>query len=369
MRLRPLLALSVIGSFTLAAVSVTVLDKVHHDESDASVADLSDAAADAARSAPAMGHLEAEAGPPDPCALFHASNEALIASFEAGDAGDGCAFQRPRVGCVTTTNGVTWGYRIVRAQAYPGAAERCYTAYDFDLVRRDDAGTQVVPSGHMSLSFDPYSLDVNIGLDAAADYDNDGEVELLRTTWTEGSADEEIPMQERTLLTFKAGDLAPYEPASGITIEQLEDVDQDGRPDLISRGPYAHVVEDIDNFHHERAVAPSIFAYLARLDGTFVLGDAASIAFTRRYCDAQPAVTSLTVEDTTGRPDLDHSSLATAMTCTVLRGGKGAARIVQAWNAVCRNRKEDDDPSGRRDWECQDWPKELATIRPPFVLE
>ncbi len=335
------------------------------------------------------------------CARLEAANEALLRGLEHQDAGDGCLFSRPAVGCLTTSTGTTWGYRILSAQArYRGDPEHrtpqtdhlCDTDIDVEMVREDDAGVRAVDGSKETLSYDDQTENRSVLLQELADYDGDGEPEIRRQseTWQMETG----PGIINTILTFHAGIASEYPPARKIAIDGVLDVDHDGRQDLISKGPYAAVSAE-SAFGNERSVAPGIFVYHARPDGSFVLGDRESIAYTESQCPSDAGAPTLSLRDT-AYPGKDDAPQVQSLLCARLRGMSRKA-IDDAWNAVCAGydakceasvaavAREVDPEEAKRHlpgkcanyqcrtdncdvFLCQDWAKQLARVAPPFLL-
>jgi len=263
---------------------------------------------------------------------------------------------------VTTARGVTWGYRIVHTRTEKGAVDAneiqdCETGHDVELVRRDRAGTKAVAGANETLTYDAFTRQNDIALLALTDYDGDGEIEILRVhdaLQREGSLE-----HEATVLTFKNGTVTAYPPAAKLKIEGHEDVDGDGREDLLSRGPYEKVGPN-DAFGNGWSIVSALFAYHASPDGSFALGDDASMAYTRRHCPAPTKDVTLTLDDTTGARE--HEKLADELACARL-WGVPPQKVEHAWDAVCRDFDAEVDP-----FACQTWPKDLAAVAPPFTL-
>jgi hypothetical protein len=294
------------------------------------------------------------------CSALAAENEAKLAKLERADAGDGCPIERPDVNCVTTPNGVTWGYRLVKSRTVDDSPEhaqrdsfQCHSTNELDLVRIDASGERAIPGRRLSLDHQWYNNSDSHRVDSLADYDGDGEYEILLTH--DARQHEGGPEHEALVLKYKAGVLGPYAPAAGIAIDHAEDVDGDGRADLVSPGRYSNVTSE-DVFGNGWPVGPAIFVWHSEPDGTFREGGPASIAFAKKRCPSRPAV--VLADEHFGRGDSD----ALAIVCARLWGAP-AEEIERAWDRVCANHEAGGDPLA-----CQGWPKDLAAIEPPFDL-
>lgn len=298
------------------------------------------------------------------CSALEAANDAALAKWRAEDAGAGCPLEPAVVNCIPTDSNVMWGYLLVDVD-YDGPTPRnderdCRTLQTFELVRQDAAGTRIIAGATEKLTREGLPTQDSIELQALADYDGDGEVEILRThshTEYEG-----VLEQRADLLTFRAGTLSLYEPARHVTFVSVGDIDDDGRPDLLSEGPYSKVTW-FDGFprDHTGGAVPSIFAYHARPDGTFAL-DGASMAYAKSTCPSRAAVPRLTRDAMV----FFDSDVAEKLLCARL-WGESTKEIHRAWNAVCA-RPDAGDAGDEEEQPCQTWATQIADIAPPFVL-
>lgn len=263
---------------------------------------------------------------------------------------------------MTTGTGVTWGYEIRAASAkYEGQAAPdsgdghdfdCSTEVEVELVRTDARGARTV--GGKETLHRAWYHEYSLSLTALADYDGDGEVEVLRVR--DGHEHEGGPVRETSMLTFANGAIGPYAKLGAVDIEEVEDVDGDGRPDLVTRGPYGAITMD-DAFGNSWPAGPVLFLAHALPDGTFRVGDPVSIAYTRAKCPSRPAL-SFREEDL----QFAHGA-EEAVVCARLWGA-AEAEVRRAWTAACV-RPADADTGGMP---CGTWAKELAAVAPPFIL-
>lgn len=293
------------------------------------------------------------------CMSLAAANRATVARAKSG----GCAGQESELGCVTTPAGITWGYEVVMAKttddntAPPDSGEwsdfQCQTEEQVRVVRVDGAGTRT--AGKSETITRAWHATRSLAVRALADYDGDGEVEVLREL--DGHDHEGGPVHEVTVLTFAKGAIGPYGPAERHAPVGVEDVDGDGRPDLVTRGPYGGV-EMSDAFGNAWPAGPAMFVAHAKSDGTFALGDAESLAYTRAKCPARPALAF-------SRDDMVFAIGAQdTIVCARLRG-VAKSEIDKQWNALCPAT----DGGSQLGMDCEDWPKELAAVAPPFALK
>ena len=83
---------------------------------------------------------------------------------------------------------------------------------------------------------------------------------------------------------MKNGTVQPYAPAAGIVFHRVEDVDHDGRPDLVTYGTYRASFPDRCSSEHSPIVGPALLAHALK-DGTFSMADAQAIAFAKQSCE------------------------------------------------------------------------------------
>jgi hypothetical protein len=159
------------------------------------------------------------------------------------------------------------------------------------------------------------------------------------------------------MLTFASGAIGPYAKAGAVGIEEVDDVDGDGRPDLVTRGAYGAVTMD-DAFGNSWPAGPVLFLAHAQPDGTFVVGDPVSLAYTRGKCPARPALSFKEEE-------LQFATGAERTVVCARLWGAAEAEVRRAWTAACA-RPADADPGGMP---CGTWAMELAAIAPPFALK
>lgn len=139
---------------------------------------------------------------------------------------------------------------------------------------------------------------LRLGAVSFFDWDGDGEPEafLRRGRASFGCGREGDPLDERGgIWTFHAGQVTPYEPArravgEGAGPQAVRDADGDGRPDLLSAGPFRAVVELACGTAGGTALleGPELLAR-SRPDGGFAPDDEAAQAYLRRACPSAPS--------------------------------------------------------------------------------
>jgi hypothetical protein len=151
------------------------------------------------------------------------------------------------------------------------------------------------------------------------DWDGDGEPELYLEIHEEG--DEGHRARQIEILTFRDGAVALYDPASGLDVDGIDDVDHDGRPDLVVFAGYGDALEAcFSGFPWDHP--PPRFVAHALPDGSFSLEDGAAQAYARSWCPRPPrAVTdsasALCARLWAGKPaDVARQRRRVAASCT-----------------------------------------------------
>ncbi|APR86813.1 hypothetical protein A7982_12162 [Minicystis rosea] len=185
------------------------------------------------------------------------------------------------------------------------------------------------------------------------DYDGDGDDEvLLRTSHGSWSAGE----SEGHVMTARGGTVTRYAPAASIDVAGVEDVDGDGRPDLLTFGPYRPETQWC-SFEPDPAGRVELVAH-ALPGGDFSLKDAAASAFAKRACPAKP--TALTVDK------FDAGSM-TAVRCARL-WGRSEAEAVRAIRRTCTGQLEQCGQHGKGNCLHFDAMMAWAKATPPLQL-
>lgn len=253
-----------------------------------------------------------EAGPPVPprsaaCQAIHDASERVAATAKA---------QFPcivtpdvdQLGCATTAKS-TWGFRIdaIKEVAPQLPGDSCASFGSLvNLVRIDASGSETseIPNlflfrkddgGAEAGAFYKYnhaSGRFAIGLVETKmfDWDGDGENEVFVKTRIGTSDFEE--QSEGSIIAWQGGKMVPYPPAADLPIDGVEDVDGDGRPDLVLRTWKTRLTDPTRTgtqpASNVRAAAHSL------ADGTFSKKDAAAVAYLQKQCPAAPNLDGLT---------------------------------------------------------------------------
>ena len=214
-------------------------------------------------------------------------------------------------------------------------------------------------------------------LGGAFDYDGDGipEVFLVHNYWEEA----ELPEDTIELKSLKRGKLVPYAYSPPLSpTAPIKDIDGDGRPDLYSVGPYAHVYPNADGPQQPAKEIPALFVYHSLPGGRFSADDAVAQACLRKACpDAGlQAVAALRAQAVAQKADLADLLIRTVV-CARSRG-KSASEVMQTLKSECHHWVEggswDDAGVFQIDFDqpakhtCPNWLKQLVAVTPPLVV-
>jgi hypothetical protein len=242
------------------------------------------------QAAPALSATPAvDAGTRDPCSEFLALvRETLASKIPRNDAYSPDFYDSDRH-CVATSDGV-WAAapRDVTTKAAP-AANR-YTGPTVTirglwlLVHESSSGARI-EGAPIHFTIGAYSGE-DREVSSPFDYDHDGTDEVIVKHVADGVG---YARSEGSLWTVREGVIVPYERAKSIDILDVVDLDGDGRPDLLTLGPYhpdpAPACEGIDA--NPRPIVPLVAHSLP--DGGFSMTDEVAVKFAAKECSSAPA--------------------------------------------------------------------------------
>lgn len=263
--------------------------------------------------------------PPAPtaCEALASRNDAVFAALPSRD---GCAPSKIDSLPCERVGSATWAIAVDHASV----DAECATHVTVKLVRLDgDAGE--ASGAPMDAIDEAWHVRNAFALRALSDYDGDGSPEILVEHSI--SAHSGGTTSDASVWTMSAHGIERYAPAAKIEIAGAEDIDADGRIDLLTRGPYGKVGVDESYMSPQ---APTIFAAHAMPDGTFLEGDPTARTYARDKC--RTAAHSLKSTREAAADD------ALAIVCARLHGVTLVADAGSSW----RN--------------------QLAAIDPPFLL-
>jgi hypothetical protein len=207
--------------------------------------------------------------------------------------------------------------------------------------------------------FCPHGMSRTIAVSKSFDYDGDGFPELLVVTQTAGATG--ITGEDSTIWTVRGPDIHPFHEDAGPLppFAGVEDVDNDGRPDLLSRGAFAEVAGS--SSCGTGFVVTPIFAYHSLAAGGFSSRDAVA----RRFLDDTCGADSLEAE-LSSTTDPGHD-LGTAIACARAHG-RSAEAVKRALDAACASFSESSCDGSHNDagklLECPSWALDLAKAEP-----
>jgi hypothetical protein len=141
-------------------------------------------------------------------------------------------------------------------------------------------------------------------------------------------------------------------------IATMDDVDEDGRPDILTRGPYQGKPASWFSSIEPPWLAPIFLAH-ALEDGGFAESDLVARSWAKRACRVRPKAIKL---DGGAYADDEHP-IAAEVVCARVWGASEAEAVANV-KSVC----ESVDPDAAAHAPCPDELKQLAHIRPPVRL-
>ncbi len=226
--------------------------------------------------------------------------------------------------CFEDENGV-WMFRAERVSTEPPLDPMTPLSLEWRLVHIDrawarasianpllaDDGEELKTSDFLSFGLDPPVL---------FDFDGDGEMEIflrVRGHYHEGKS-----WSASRIFTVKKGAIEEYAPAKGIAIEEMRDVDGDGRPDLLGYGAFDTILSGCCSGFEHRVTGPLLVIH-TRPDGTFARDDEVTRGDRATKCasHAGPIVDK--------NAEWSEDEIAVRIACARLGGSDGRAILKQ----------------------------------------
>jgi hypothetical protein len=160
---------------------------------------------------------------------------------------------------------------------------------------------------------------------ATFDWDGDGDEEVAVSVVSSGH---ETSESQSAVFSFKDGVVALYPPAKGLDIDKVEDVDGDGRPDIVTSGPYSEGVADMGAGFSQVRLASKLFVAHSRADGTFSFSDEIGKRAVQKWCPKAERLVFRTDEDAAAPLDDEEKTRARhvqSVLCARIRGRSAAS--------------------------------------------
>ncbi len=202
--------------------------------------------------------------------------------------------------------------------------------------------------------FPPY-VETTLTLAQTFDADGDGEPELLISAARDAP---EYTLVSASLWTFRNGKVSVYGGGRFPAIVKMEDVDEDGRPDILTRGPYQGKPAAWFSSVESPWLAPMFLAH-ALEDGGFTEADLVARSWVKRTCRAKPKAIKLDG----GSYVPNNHSIAEQIVCARVWGASEAEAIANV-KSVC----ESTNPDAAAHAPCPDELTQVARIKPPIRL-
>ncbi|MDI1479251.1 hypothetical protein [Polyangium sp. y55x31] len=118
------------------------------------------------------------------------------------------------------------------------------------------------------------------------DLDSDGAPEAF--VMVRGQHDKAPPFSRGRVFTFRSGHIEPYGPLAGVIVQDIRDLDGDGRLDATSFGPFDIVADHCDSGIGFRETGPELPLH-GLPGGAFAWDDAMTRAALKDVCPARPS--------------------------------------------------------------------------------
>lgn len=204
------------------------------------------------------------------------------------------------------------------------------------------------------------------------DLDGDGNPEVMLEL--EDLGYEVEPRKSVEIWSIKGGAFVRYPrdpklpPQVGAERSLVADVDQDGRPDLYTSGPYSAVNRWVCGPGYDEQYVPAKFVVHSLPDGTFSDSDAIAKQVLRGWCPEPPNIKALFAAargtEFKGLPvddDVVHATICARV------WGKSAQAVLSELAPECHKLGEDC-RKPRNPPACPEWLEKLVAVQPPIQL-
>ena len=335
--------------------------------------DGSDASADDAN-APAPETLDPH------CASVLLANDQKLRAVAVANADCAAAADAARAhwhACSVSESGSAWTVAITSASAQSIPAtdphERCtHVTVTFAVAHVSPSGEVALTSpsfaealfsedlsdhdgGTASFDVFPPYVETSLTLLKTFDADGDGEPELLISAARDAP---EYTNVSASLWTFRSGKVSLYGDGRFPASVMMEDVDEDGRPDILTRGRYQGMPASWFSSIESPWLAPMFLGH-ALEDGGFTETDLVARSWVKRACPAKPKAIHLDG----GAYVPDEHPIAEQIVCARVWGASEAEAIANV-RSVCESTNADASAHAP----CPEELKQLARIKPPIRL-
>ncbi|MFO0629063.1 MAG: VCBS repeat-containing protein [Polyangiales bacterium] len=230
--------------------------------------------------------------PADPCARLLAENDRVRAVLPSDSRA--AEMLRSFGRCERTTSG-RWAIVLDTLRADPSSEGRASGRWAF--VHVDGNGEHEVRVTRDAEWEDMVRPELTTFV--LFDYDGDGEQELVWSVHT--SVSEGADRHVGGVMTFQHGAITALDGTADFAPYATEDVDQDGRPDLIGHAPYDDEGDDSPSGFTYNLHGPRLVLH-ALANGAFSANDAVAKQYARRACPARVNAVFPTRGDVEGGP-------------------------------------------------------------------
>jgi hypothetical protein len=122
------------------------------------------------------------------------------------------------------------------------------------------------------------------------DFDGDGSPEAVVVVKMDvvQESGNSVHVSRGRVWTLREGKVTLYGPSRDLTVEEIRDVDGDGRPDIITHEPYADTTTIKCGSEEAYPVYGPILLAHSLADGTFARADTQAVLFAKRACAVPP---------------------------------------------------------------------------------
>jgi hypothetical protein len=202
----------------------------------------------------------------------------------------------------------------------------------------------------------------------SSDLDDDGTGEVVVENASCGDEGQGCT-RKLSVFTLRGIGILPYAPAASFPIDDVEDVDGDGRLDFVVHGPYEASANDCVG-NSRQILGPRLLVHSLPKGKTSVMDDVAK-HYARASCREDVGTV---VVKTAGRNEIDERATGHAIACARLRG-ESADDIAKKLAIACASFTfidpcgSPDPASSTPEPRCSPWLEEWVNAPPPLSIE